>query len=72
MWRPSGQSLNPALALQPHIIPKTGVKEPIFNNARPYAARVSQDCLLTVSTLPWPPRSPDLSPIEHNLDHLGR
>ncbi|GFU78467.1 transposable element Tcb1 transposase [Trichonephila clavipes] len=32
--------------------------------------RVSQDCLLTVTTLPWPLRSP-LSPIEHIWDHLG-
>ncbi|GFX01096.1 transposable element Tcb2 transposase [Trichonephila clavipes] len=41
------------------------------DNARPHTARVSQDCLCTVSTLPWPARSPDLSPIEHIWDHLG-
>ncbi|GFW06615.1 transposable element Tcb2 transposase [Trichonephila clavipes] len=34
-------------------------------------ARVSQDCLHTVTTLPWPARSPDLSPIEYIWDHLG-
>ncbi|GFV35369.1 transposable element Tcb1 transposase [Trichonephila clavipes] len=34
-------------------------------------ARVSQDCLRTVTTLPWPARSPDLSPIKHIWDHLG-
>ncbi|GFW20304.1 RNase H domain-containing protein [Trichonephila clavipes] len=42
------------------------------DNARPHTARVSQDCLRTVTTLPWPARSPDLSPIEHIWDHLGR
>ncbi|GFW18307.1 HTH_Tnp_Tc3_2 domain-containing protein [Trichonephila clavipes] len=40
--------------------------EPFFKkNAGPCTARVSQDCLRTVSTFPWPARSPDLSPIEH-------
>ncbi|GFV35506.1 transposable element Tcb1 transposase [Trichonephila clavipes] len=42
------------------------------DNARPHPARVSQDCLLTATTLPWPARFPDLSPIEHIWDHLGR
>ncbi|GFU95445.1 transposable element Tcb1 transposase [Trichonephila clavipes] len=31
-----------------------------------------QDCLSTVTTLPWTTRSPDLSPIEHIWDHLGQ
>ncbi|GFT37240.1 disintegrin and metalloproteinase domain-containing protein 28 [Trichonephila clavipes] len=35
-------------------------------------ARVSQGCLRTVNTLPWPSRFPDLSPIEHIWDHFGR
>ncbi|GFX72894.1 transposable element Tcb1 transposase [Trichonephila clavipes] len=35
-------------------------------------ARVSQDYLRTVTTLPWLARSLDLSPIEHTWDHLGR
>ncbi|GFV51176.1 transposable element Tcb1 transposase [Trichonephila clavipes] len=42
------------------------------DNARPRTARESQDCLCTVTALPWPARSPDLSPIEHIRDHLGR
>ncbi|GFU49787.1 transposable element Tcb1 transposase [Trichonephila clavipes] len=29
------------------------------DNAQPHTARVSQDCLSTVSTLPWPARSQD-------------
>ncbi|GFV53733.1 transposable element Tcb1 transposase [Trichonephila clavipes] len=37
-----------------------------------HTARVSQDCLRTVTTLSWPARSPDLSPIEPIWDHLGR
>ncbi|GFY29539.1 transposable element Tcb1 transposase [Trichonephila clavipes] len=61
--------------LQPHMSPfmkrLTGA---IFqqDNARPHTERVLQDCLLTVNTLPWPARFPDLSPIEHICDHLRR
>ncbi|GFV93609.1 transposable element Tcb2 transposase [Trichonephila clavipes] len=40
--------------------------------ARPHTARVSQDCLRTVTTLPCAARSPDLSPIELIWDHLRR
>ncbi|GFW43169.1 transposable element Tcb1 transposase [Trichonephila clavipes] len=35
-------------------------------------ARVSQGWLRTVNTLPWPARTPDLSPLEHIWDHLVR
>ncbi|GFW22075.1 transposable element Tcb2 transposase [Trichonephila clavipes] len=61
--------------LQPHVLPlMQRLPGAIFqqDNARPHTARVSQDCLRTVTTLPWPTRSPDLSPIEHIWDHLGR
>ncbi|GFT06486.1 transposable element Tcb2 transposase [Trichonephila clavipes] len=60
--------------LQPHVLPlMQRLPRAIFqqDNARPYTARVSQDCLHTVTTLLWPARSPDLSPIEHIWDHLG-
>ncbi|GFW66013.1 transposable element Tcb1 transposase [Trichonephila clavipes] len=33
---------------------------------------MSQDCPRMVTTLPWPARFPDLSPIEHIWDHLGQ
>ncbi|GFU44501.1 transposable element Tcb1 transposase [Trichonephila clavipes] len=61
--------------LQPHALPlMQRLPGAIFqqDNARPHTARVSQDCLRTVTTLTWPGRSPDLSPIEHIWDHLGR
>ncbi|GFV08898.1 hypothetical protein TNCV_3821411 [Trichonephila clavipes] len=40
------------------------------DNVRPHTVRVSQDCLRTVTTLPWLGRYLDLSPIEHVSDHL--
>lgn len=44
------------------------------DNARPHTARVTQDFLRqnNVQVLDWPARSPDLSPIEHLWDCLGR
>ncbi|GFU72261.1 transposable element Tcb1 transposase [Trichonephila clavipes] len=41
------------------------------DNARLRTASVSEDCLRTVTTLPWSSRSLDLSPVEHIWDHLG-
>ncbi|GFX12862.1 hypothetical protein TNCV_1976001 [Trichonephila clavipes] len=32
---------------------------------------LSLDCLRAVNAIPWPARSPDLSPIEHILDMAG-
>ncbi|GFX45577.1 transposable element Tcb2 transposase [Trichonephila clavipes] len=70
---PRGERLNLAFALQRHTAP-TAVGWSHFSqdNAQPHTERVSQDCLLTVITLPWPARLPDFSPIEHIWDHLGR
>ncbi|GFW42730.1 transposable element Tcb1 transposase [Trichonephila clavipes] len=42
------------------------------DNARPHTARLSQQCLQGYDVLPWPTRSPDLSPIENVWDALGR
>ncbi|GFV41211.1 transposable element Tc1 transposase [Trichonephila clavipes] len=35
------------------------------DNARPHTARVALDFLRHFQTLPWPSRSPDLSPVDH-------
>ena len=44
------------------------------DNARPHVARHTRAVLgqLNIPTLDWPARSPDLSPIEHLWDDLGR
>ncbi|GFX56070.1 DDE_3 domain-containing protein [Trichonephila clavipes] len=61
--------------LGPHVGPfLNGLPGAIFqqNNARPHTARVAQDFLRHFQTLPWPARSPDLSPVEHVWDQLKR
>ncbi|GFW31659.1 transposable element Tcb1 transposase [Trichonephila clavipes] len=58
-------------ALDRPVVEKTATSSHFQqDNARSHKARVSQDCLPTVTTLPSPARSPDLSPIEHIWDHL--
>lgn len=44
------------------------------DNARPHVARHTLNFLQAnnVNVLDWPARSPDISPIEHLWDHLGR
>ncbi|GFT74471.1 uncharacterized protein TNCV_539721 [Trichonephila clavipes] len=37
----------------------------IYQQDKPHTARLSQQCLQGYDVLPWPARSPDLSPIEH-------
>ncbi|CAH1999243.1 unnamed protein product [Acanthoscelides obtectus] len=56
--------------LEPHLLPYLDtLADPTFqqHNARPHVARVTIDFFQhnDVTLLPWPPRSPDLSPIEH-------
>ena len=43
-------------------------------NARPHNAQMTVDFLLNqgVEVLPWPSYSPDLNPIEHIWDELGK
>ncbi|GFW62627.1 transposable element Tcb2 transposase [Trichonephila clavipes] len=40
------------------------------DNARPHTASVAQDFLRHFQTLPWPTRSPNLSPVVHAWDQL--
>ncbi|GFT98178.1 transposable element Tcb2 transposase [Trichonephila clavipes] len=42
------------------------------DNARPHTVRVAQDFLCHFQILPWPSRSPDLSPVEHVWDQRKR
>ncbi|GFW16888.1 transposable element Tcb2 transposase [Trichonephila clavipes] len=35
-----------------------------------HTARMPQDCPRHITTLPWPTRSPDLSPVKHIWDIL--
>ena len=44
------------------------------NNARPHRTRIVQHFLQqeAVQTIPWPAMSPDMNPIEHVWDCIGR
>ncbi|GFV83859.1 transposable element Tc1 transposase [Trichonephila clavipes] len=69
VWRRTGQRSDPAFIVERHTAISQGA---IYqqDNARPHTARLSQQCLQDV--LPWPARSPDLSPRELVWDALGR
>ncbi|UYV78777.1 hypothetical protein LAZ67_16002713 [Cordylochernes scorpioides] len=61
--------------LRPVTLPYLqGVPNALYqqDNARPHTARISQQALQDVQMLPWPPYCPDLSPIEHVWDIIGR
>ena len=46
----------------------------MHDNARPHVARKCRQFLVrnNVNVLPWPVVSPDMNPIEHVWDYLGR
>lgn len=64
--------------LEPHVIPfaRNIAGNFIFmhDNARPHVARSVQNFLRQeeIDVMVWPPRSPDMNPIEHVWDMLGR
>lgn len=64
--------------LEPHVVPYMPFIGENFllmqDNARPHIARMTRQYLndVGIQLLNWPPRSPDLNPIEHMWDKLGR
>ncbi|GFS75574.1 DDE_3 domain-containing protein [Trichonephila clavipes] len=63
-WDKLPQQLLDNIVQRPFL---NGLRGIIFKkeNARPHTARVAQEFLRHFQTLPWPARSPDLSPVEH-------
>ena len=63
--------------LQPEAVPflqRHGPAILMHDNAKPHVARICRQFLNrnNVNVLPWPAVSPDMNPIEHIWDYLGR
>ena len=63
--------------LHPEAVPfhqRHGPAILMHDNARPHVARICRQLLdrNNVNVLPWPAVSPDMNPIEHIWDYLGR
>ncbi|GFY03630.1 transposable element Tc1 transposase [Trichonephila clavipes] len=72
-----GERSNPAVTVERPTARQRGIMglpNAVFqqDNARPHTARISQHALRGVQMLPWSAYSPDLSPIEHMWDVIGR
>ncbi|GFU39718.1 transposable element Tc1 transposase [Trichonephila clavipes] len=76
VWRWPGQRANPAFTIERITGPQQRVMYSglIFqqDNAKPHTARVAMNCITAYQAFPWPARSPNLSPIEHVWDMIGR
>ena len=65
------------LILQPEVVPflqRHGPAILMHDNVRLHVARICRQFLNrnNVNVLPWPAVSPDMNPIEHISDYLGR
>ncbi|GBO21440.1 hypothetical protein AVEN_162579-1 [Araneus ventricosus] len=64
-----------SLVIQPFVLPfMNSIQGCVFqqDNVCPHTAVVTQHALQSVDMLPWPARSPDLSPIKHVWDIIWR